>query len=163
MKTCKALHRLKNSIIKIALEVFKKNFLSNLQHVMRCQRLMREDNAHRELIESKMRLLLTVTGSNKRPIEQKNKEEEKMNKGEEMKNKGEEKKIKEGDKRNMNKECKRNNREETKSSKEEIKNNKEEEKSKSAKMKSIRDTLNCNNHVSSALNHRDRVVSMFIE
>merc|ERR1711953_1305899 len=128
---------------------FKKNFLSNLQHVMRCLRLMRGDNAHRQLIESKMRLLLTVTGSNKRLIEQKNKEEEK--------------KIKEGDKRNMNKECKRNNREETKSSKEEIKNNKEEEKSKSAKMKSIEDTLDCNNHVSSALNHRDKVVSMTIE
>merc|ERR1712047_160794 len=146
-RTCKALHRLKSSIIKIALEVFKKNFLSDLQHVIRCQHIMRGDNAHRELKASKMRLLLTVTGSNKRLIEQKNKEEEKMNKGEEMKNK-------EGDKRNMNKECKRNNREETKNSKEEIKNNKEEEKSKSAKMKSIEDTLNCSNHASSALHHR---------
>ena len=143
--------------------MFKKNFLSDLQHVIRCQQLMRGDNAHRELNESKMRLLLTVTGSNKRLIEQKNKEEEKMNKGEEMKNKGEEKKNKEGDKRNMNKECKRNNREETKSSKEEIKNNKEEEKSKSAKMKSIEDTLNCSNHASSALHHRDKVVSKIIE
>jgi len=162
-KICKVLHKLNSSIIRIALEVFKKNFKPSLQHVMRCQQLKRGDNALKELIESKMRLLPIVTGSNKRLIEQKNKEEERKNRGEEMKNKGEERRNKEGDKKNMNKECKRNNREEIKSSKEESKNNKEEEKSKSAKMKSIKDTLDYSNHVSSGLNNRDKVASKSIE
>ena len=162
-RTCKVLHRLNSSIIKIAPEVFKRNSKLDSQHVMRCQQQMRGDNAHKELIESKMRLLLIVTGSNKRLIEQRNKEEERKNKEEEKKNKGEEKKIKEGDKRNMNKECKKNNREEIKSSKEENKSSKEEEKSKSARMRSIKDTLDCSNHASSAPNHKDKVVSMIIE
>merc|ERR1712014_286233 len=125
------------------------NFRPSSQHVMRCQQLKRGDNAHRELIESKMRLLPIVTGSNKRLIEQKNK--------------GEERRNKEGDKKSMNKECKRNNREEIKSSKEESKNNKEEEKSKSAKMKSIKDTLDYSNHVSSGLNHREKFAFKSIE
>merc|ERR1712048_743004 len=106
-KTYKASLRLKSSIIRIALGVFRKNFLRGSQHVIRCKQLMRGDNARKELTENKTRLLLIVTGSNKRHIEQRNKEEEK-------KNKEEERRTREGDKKSMINECKRNNREEIK-------------------------------------------------